>query len=299
MLYRADHSEPPEQRHADRHVDREFQFDRASRALGDTTTEPNGASQPVPVGTIALADLHPDLAAGLSAADLLAVRNAIRLPVVQVRHGRCEVTACARAAGAHGVLGAVVTAGLLIGEMRLAGDVSAQIYGPGDLLSAEHEPDGMLATEQALHAPVPTSLAVLDDRFVAAMRQWPRLAAQFFTQAMRQVDRAGEHQAISQLSRVEDRLLALFWYLADRWGRVRVDGVMIDLPLTHETIGRLIGARRPTVSLGLKELARQGLLRREQDGRWLLAAESLERVNSERSENGRYPSPLSVAAAAS
>lgn len=298
-LYRADHSEPPEQRHAERHADRDFQFDRASRVLGDATSEPNGASQPVPVGTIALADLHPDLAAGLSAADLQAVRNAIRLPVVQVRHGRCDVTACARAAGAHGVLGVVVTQGLLIGEMRLAGDVSAQIYGPGDLLSGEHEPDGMLATEQALHAPVSTSLAVLDDRFVAAMRQWPRLAAQFFTQAMRQVDRAGEHQAISQLSRVEDRLLALFWYLADRWGRVRVDGVMIDLPLTHETVGRLIGARRPTVSLGLKELARQGLLRREQDGRWLLAAESLERVNSEPSENGRYPSALSVGAAVS
>ena len=126
------------------------------------------------------------------------------------------------------------------------------------------------------------------------MRQWPRLAAQFFTQAMRQLDRAGEHKAISQLTRVEDRLLALFWYLADRWGRVRADGVAIDLPLTHETIGWLIGARRPTVSLGLRELATQDLLRREQDGRWLLAAESLQRVNNEHREDGRYPSPVGV-----
>jgi CRP-like cAMP-binding protein len=200
----------------------------------------------------------------------------------------------ADAADAHGLLGAVVTDGLLIGEMRLAGHVSAQIYGPGDLVGGVHEPDGALATAQALHALVPTSLAVLDDRFVAAVGRWPRLAAQFFTQAMRQVDRAGEHQAISQLTRVEDRMLALFWYLADRWGRVRLDGVTIDLPLTHETIGRLVGARRPTVSLGLRELARQDLLRREQGGRWLLATASLQRVNGEHRENGRHPLPVGV-----
>ncbi len=179
-----------------------------------------------------------------------------------------------------------MTDGLLIGEMRLAGHVSAQIYGPGDLVSGAQEPDGALPTAQALHALVPTSLAVLDDRFVAAMSRWPRVAAQVFTQVMRQVDRAGEHQAISQLTRVEDRLLALFWYIADRWGRVRPDGVTIDLPLTHETIGRLVGARRPTVSLGLRELAREDLLRREHNGRWVLAAQSLQYVNSDHRANG-------------
>jgi CRP/FNR family cyclic AMP-dependent transcriptional regulator len=261
--------------------------DRSSTSLIDATTEPHGSSQPVPCGTIALVDLHPDLATGLSAAELQAVRNALLLPVVGVQHGSCEVTACAEVAEAHGLLGAVVRDGLLIGEMRLSGHVSARIYGPGDLVSGVYDPDGALATAQTLHALVPTSLAVLDDRFVAAMSRWPRLAAQFFTQAMRQVARAGEHQAISQLTRVEDRLLALFCYLADRWGRVRPDGVTIDLPLTHETIGRLVGARRPTVSLGLRELARQERLRREQDGRWLLAAESLRGVNGGHPEDGR------------
>ncbi|HZO79914.1 MAG TPA: hypothetical protein VFB39_17905 [Solirubrobacteraceae bacterium] len=88
---------------------------------------------------------------------------------------------------------AVLTDGLLIGERRLAGHISAQIYGPGDLLNGDPERDGSLAIVQALHAPIPASLAVLDDRFVAATRQWPRLAALFFTQTMRQADRAREH----------------------------------------------------------------------------------------------------------
>jgi CRP/FNR family transcriptional regulator, cyclic AMP receptor protein len=276
------------------HANGRSSFDRSSTSLIDAATEPNGSSQPVPSGTIALADLYADLATGLTAAELRAARTVLVLPLVRVEHGSCDVRACADAAKAHGLLGAVVTDGLLIGEMRLAGQVSAQIYGPGDLLNGDDEPDGSLATAQALHAPVPTSLAVLDDRFVSAVSRWPRLAGQFFTQAMRQVDRAGEHHAISQLTRVEDRLLALFWYLADRWGHVSTIGVTIELPLTHETIGRLVGARRPTVSLGLRALARQDLLRREPDGRWLLAAQSLQRINGECPENGRRPLSVGV-----
>jgi CRP/FNR family cyclic AMP-dependent transcriptional regulator len=52
-----------------------------------------------------------------------------------------------------------------------------------------------------------------------------------------------------------DRLLALMWSLADRRGIVREDGVYVPLSLTHETLAQMIGARRPTVTLGLKALS--------------------------------------------
>ncbi len=257
---------------------------RSPTSPASAVPEVDGSSQPVPAGTIALADLYSEWATGLSAAELEALREAVLLPVVRVHPGLCDVAACAKAAEAQGLLGAVVIDGLLIGEMWLAGHAAAQIYGPGEVLRLDHEAHGSLATEHTLHTPVLTSLALLDHRFLAAMRRWPRLAADFFTQAMRQVDRAREHQVISQLTRVEDRLLALFWDLANRWGRVGVDGVSIALPLTHETIGRMVGARRPTVTLGLRALARQGLLRRE-DRAWLLATESLQLVNGQRRED--------------
>jgi CRP/FNR family cyclic AMP-dependent transcriptional regulator len=285
----------PSELDAAAHADGASRPNRSSTSLIHITTGRDGFVRPVRCGTIALVDLHPDVAIGLSAAELRILRGGLVLPVVRIQRGPCELAACAAAGAAHGLLGAVVTEGLLIAEMRLAGHVSAQIYGPEDLVNGDHEPNGSLATAQVLHAPVATSLALLDDRFVAALRQWPRLAARFFVQAMRQADRAGEHQAICQLTRVEDRLLALFWYLADRWGRVRTDAVVIEVPLTHETIGRLVGARRPTVTLGLRQLARQGLLRRERDGRWLLATDSVTRVNTEPGGNGRYPSPVGVA----
>jgi CRP/FNR family cyclic AMP-dependent transcriptional regulator len=85
------------------------------------------------------------------------------------------------------------------------------------------------------------------------------------------------------LPRVEDRLLALMWSLADRRGTVRTDGVHVPLSLTHETLAQMIGARRPTVSLGLKALSEQGVLSADGDG-WLIARDSLDQFSADRGQ---------------
>ena len=58
-------------------------------------------------------------------------------------------------------------------------------------------------------------------------------------------------QAICQLNRVDRRLLSLFWHLAERWGRMTPDGVVVPLTLSHRMLGQLVGALRPTVSSAL------------------------------------------------
>jgi DNA-binding GntR family transcriptional regulator len=45
--------------------------------------------------------------------------------------------------------------------------------------------------------------------------------------------------------------------------------------LMNEALARRIGARRPTVSLGLKALSERGVLRADGDG-WLIARDSLD-----------------------
>jgi CRP/FNR family cyclic AMP-dependent transcriptional regulator len=62
----------------------------------------------------------------------------------------------------------------------------------------------------------------------------------------------------------------LFWHLAGRWGQVRSDGVAVSLPLTHAVLGRLIAARRPSVTKALAQLARQDLVTLIDAG-WLLS----------------------------
>jgi hypothetical protein len=72
-------------------------------------------------------------------------------------------------------------------------------------------------------------------------------------------------------ARVEDRLHRLLWHLADRRGHVRADGIVLRLPVTQEQLGRLVGARRPTVSLALRSLRERGLVRRGDADEWVLA----------------------------
>ena len=76
--------------------------------------------------------------------------------------------------------------------------------------------------------------------------------------------------AASSLLRVEDRLAVVLWHLADRWGRVTPEGVRLQLPLTHELLGELIGAQRATVTTALTQLSESGSVVRNPDGSWLL-----------------------------
>jgi CRP/FNR family cyclic AMP-dependent transcriptional regulator len=76
--------------------------------------------------------------------------------------------------------------------------------------------------------------------------------------------------AIRNQTRVDHRIHRLLWHYADRWGRVTRDGVSLDLPLTHESMGKLVGAHRPSVTSAIGMLERGGLLHRPSHGTWLL-----------------------------
>jgi CRP-like cAMP-binding protein len=74
---------------------------------------------------------------------------------------------------------------------------------------------------------------------------------------------------VNQLVRLEDRLMITMWGLAERFGRVTPDGVILPLELTHSTLARLVGARRPSVTSALGVLSREGFVERTEHG-WLL-----------------------------
>ena len=76
--------------------------------------------------------------------------------------------------------------------------------------------------------------------------------------------------AITQARRADVRVRDLFWHLADRWGRVTPDGVVLDARLTHTVIFQLTGLRRPTVSLTLADPKRTGEIVRLTKETWLL-----------------------------
>jgi Crp-like helix-turn-helix domain len=95
------------------------------------------------------------------------------------------------------------------------------------------------------------------------------LLAGLHVRVAEQFDRLEAQLVICQLPRVDQRLLAMMWLLAESWGQVTAAGTSVPLSLTHDVLGGLIGARRSTVTLALGELADRGALIR-QGGGWLL-----------------------------
>ena len=170
----------------------------------------------------------------------------------------------------------LLVSGLLIRDHALAGTVASELLGPGDLVELGQDGDAFVAGAMRWTVLEPTRLAVLDARILGQLGRHPELAARLLQRAGRQIWRASVHRSIAQLPRVELRLLGLLWHLAERYGRVNATGVIVPIELRHETLGRLIGARRPTVSLAVKALADEGSVLRRADGAWVLRHDSLD-----------------------
>lgn len=165
--------------------------------------------------------------------------------------------------------------GLIGRTVRLGDATTVQLLGAGDLLEAPGGLAGAGLVPVAVGWTVlePTRVVLLDEALMQRVRRWPEVLTGLFDRSTAQSLRLGTHCAISSLSRVEDRIETLLWFLAERWGRVGSHGVVLPLRLTHETLGQMLGAKRPTVSLALKQLAADGLVERRADGSWLLHRE--------------------------
>jgi CRP/FNR family cyclic AMP-dependent transcriptional regulator len=159
-----------------------------------------------------------------------------------------------------------VVRGLVVHDHMAFGRPHLQLFGPGDLI----DPRALGDVGCTWRALVASTVAVIDARLLAATRRWPQLfgalTSRIFDSQHEQHTLAG----MAMLPRVEDRLLTLLCHLAERWGQVTPHGVALQLPMTHEMLGRMVGARRPTVSLAITDLTARNRLRRLDDGRWLL-----------------------------
>jgi CRP/FNR family transcriptional regulator, cyclic AMP receptor protein len=69
----------------------------------------------------------------------------------------------------------------------------------------------------------------------------------------------GNFASVRHVERVREKLLQL----ARAHGKVVPDGVRLDLPLTHELVGEMVGSARETVTWAFAQLAREGFARRE------------------------------------
>jgi CRP-like cAMP-binding protein len=218
--------------------------------------------------TTSLLEHAPELERTLRSDRRAEARRGARVSVTSVPRGPWRAPI---ADGDTCLYGALVLAGLASRAVVIDHVAAAELLGPGDLVLPEGEPTAtLLSATVRWEVLEPLTIALLDERFLMSVRRWPELVAGLFERVASRSAGQSVHRALSQLPRAEDRVHALLCLLADRWGRVTPDGVALELTLTHETLGTLVGAKRPTVSLALEQLQADGRVLRRADGGWLL-----------------------------
>ncbi|HWE09835.1 MAG TPA: Crp/Fnr family transcriptional regulator [Solirubrobacteraceae bacterium] len=171
-----------------------------------------------------------------------------------------------------GGIGLLVLEGVLLHRVGIDNRFGAELIGEGDVLRSlryEAEASTLPLTAQWLVLES-ARVAVLDERFVRQLARFPQVAGRLFGRSVLRSRQLAVNMAIVHQARVDLRLHLLFWHLAGRWGRVRSDGVLVPLRLTHAVLADLVAARRPTVTSALSDLSRRGLIRAVGEG-WLLA----------------------------
>ena len=219
---------------------------------------------------IRLLEAQPDLAEGLSPQDEADARRHIVAVLEDVPPGRWEPRT--NYALDQAFMGLLVVEGMLSRDVELGGRRCSELLGPGDLLRPWDYDEGeasSVPSESAWTVLEPARMAVLDGRFARVACRYPELVAKLIGRTLRRSRWLSILLTISSMPRVDARVQALLWHLADRWGRVTLDGVVVPVCLTHEMIGRLVGAHRPSVTTALSELARSGRIARIPEG-WLL-----------------------------
>lgn len=171
-------------------------------------------------------------------------------------------------------IGLLVLEGLLLRRVGIDGRFGAELLGVGDLLRPWQDEDTRttLALTTGWKVLEPVRLAILDEAAARRFADYPELTGRLVDRALERSRNLTINMAIVHQARVNVRLHMLFWHLADRWGRVRSEGIWLPLALTHTVLADLVAARRPTVTTALTELTRLGLVFAAGGG-WLLSGE--------------------------
>jgi CRP/FNR family transcriptional regulator, cyclic AMP receptor protein len=217
-------------------------------------------------------DDEPSLLERLSSREAEAARHATVVEAVWLDRGELEPPVI-RADDVD--LGLLVLQGLLLHRIEHVARRAVELLGPGDLIRPWQPSDvaASLPMRTTWVVCEPTRLALLDRRFAKETARWPGVLPALLDRMNTRIVSLALQLALARVPRLDTRLLCLLWHLADRWGRMERDGVIIWLRLSHQTLADLVPARRPSVTHALGDLRGAHVLIRLSPDRWLLRGE--------------------------
>lgn len=218
---------------------------------------------------VALLDADRSIGANLDAASFAEARRELIAPTLGLARGDWNwKTAIADHCGHLGIL---VLDGLLTRRVTLGELEYSELLGAGDLLRPwVDDEDSSLASTASWQVLEPAQVALLDRDLAFRARRWPEVTAALLDRAVLRTRSLALTLAIHRAVRIEDRVILALWHLADRWGRVTPNGTVLSIPLTHDTLAQLVGARRSPVTIALGKLRRAGAIERGPRRAWIL-----------------------------
>jgi CRP-like cAMP-binding protein len=205
-------------------------------------------------------DAEPDLAGLFEEAARGAVRDTATTYVLHASPGRACDVASWEIAVSRGIRLLIID-GLVACHTDVGDRAAVELLGVGDLVQVpEPRPDDLLERRESWRALLPTRFAVLDEAFLERVQPWPQFMYEMLRRSDRRTADANALRAITAQPRLDIRLVLLLWLLASRWGRVGPTGIRLTLPLTHQMLGQLVAAERPSISRALARLAHARLV---------------------------------------
>ena len=231
---------------------------------------------------LSIVDADPDLADRLAPEDLERARRQALARIQRLSPGEWDAAAALEHDTHH--RGFLIVDGLLSRTVEVLGRRCVELLGHGDVMRPwQWDDEGShVRAEVGWIVLEPSRLAVLDSGLVQRMAPWPVLGVELFNRGTRRAHHLAVALAIAYHQRVDDRLLLMLWHLAERWGRVHPDGIVVPLPLAHQRLADLVGAHRPSVTTAMGELTRSGAVSRRANGHWVLHGDPPEQLRHHR-----------------
>jgi len=231
---------------------------------------------------MSLVEADPDLGERLDPEE---IQRAHRDALVRIRRlstGEWDAAGAVEEGSHH--RGFLIVDGLLSREVEVMARRCVELLGQGDVMRPwRWDSEGShVQAEVGWKVLEPSRLAVLDNGLVTRIAPWPQLGVELFNRGIRRAHALAVSLAIAHHQRVDDRLLLTLWHLAERWGRVHTEGVVVPLPLSHQRLADLVGAQRPSVTTAMGDLTRAGTISRRDNGDWVLHGSPPEEIRHHR-----------------
>lgn len=157
--------------------------------------------------------------------------------------------------------------GIVSGRIRICStsaegkELTATFFEAGDWLGEISIFDGLPRLSDAVALGDCEVLVIARQAILGLLERQPELYAPFVRILCRKLRMAMEGMSDLMLLPLSQRLAKRLLALAHDYGKVHADGVLIDMHLPQDELGRLLGASRQSVSKELKLLERAGLVK--------------------------------------